>query len=406
MKEVENQVLAAVLADPSVLSDLTMISQHDFTGVNSKIYNAFLYLDSKGEHINPTSVAVAAGVDYSVTAALLTTEPSADSAVSGANLLAKARKITELSQIGRDLVMNATLSTDLEASIDSAVSRLLDLTINASAGSMVSLDQAFHSSVAASQALMLGQESLVKTGFAGIDQILAMMPGDLVLLAARPSVGKSALSMNIATNVAQAGKRVLVFNLEMSLHQLTTRIIAGYGEVAASRMLRGSVSSQEIGRMINICADNVEWAQRVRILDQSGLSPAVLRGHLRREQRKGEIGLVVVDYIQLMRSGEKTQNANAEVSAISRSLKCLAKDFSVPILALSQLSRDIERRSNPRPMLSDLRDSGSLEQDADAVVFIERPDKGEQAEIIVAKQRNGPLGSAFLRFDQGAVRFH
>ena len=118
MKEVENQVLAAVLADPSVLSDLTMISQADFTGVNSKIYNAFLYLDSKNEHINPTSAAVAAGVDYSETAALLTVEPSADSAVSCGNLLAKARKITELSAIGRDIVFASSLSGDLDAGLD------------------------------------------------------------------------------------------------------------------------------------------------------------------------------------------------------------------------------------------------------------------------------------------------
>lgn len=406
MKEVENQVLAAVLADPSVLSDLTMISQADFTGVNSKIYNAFLYLDSKNEHINPTSVSVTAGVGYEVTAAMLTAEPSPESAVSCGKILANARKMVQLTAICRDTIINSSPGADLDALIDRALSGLLDLTINANASAMVSLDQAFHASVQTSQELMKGQASLVNTGFDGIDKILAMMPGDLILLAARPSVGKSALSMNIATNVARAGKRVLVFNLEMSLHQLTTRIIAGYGEVAANRMLRGSVSIQEIGRMVQICGDNNEWAQRVRILDQSGLTPAVLRGHLRREQRKGEIGLVVVDYVQLMRSGERTPNENAEISIISRNLKNLARDFSVPMLALSQLSRDIEKRSNTRPMLSDLRGSGSLEQDADSIMFIERPEKGEQAEVIVAKQRNGPLGSAFLRLDQGAVRFH
>lgn len=244
------------------------------------------------------------------------------------------------------------------------------------------------------------------TGFRRLDELTSgLKPQELIILAARPGVGKTAMALNIASHVAlRQKKKVLFFSLEMSSSALVRRLLAAEARVTLERIISGRISFKpghgrtDWDKLVE-AADRFEEAP-LWIDDSAALSILELRGKARRVLMEHGLDLVVVDYLQLMHSGTKTENRTQEVSAISRGLKAVAKQLNVPVLALSQLSRQPERRGGDgRPQLSDLRESGSIEQDADVVLFIHRkvvpkdeesPEVSRQAEIIVAKQRNGP----------------
>lgn len=255
----------------------------------------------------------------------------------------------------------------------------------------------------------------VDTGLCDLnDMTSGFQPGDLILMAARPSVGKTALALCIALHAARCGLTVAVFSLEMSCQQLGQRLLCIETGANLHRMRKGRLEDDDwlqITRHVGKLADVPLYVD-----DTAGLSVLEVRTRARQLQRQHGLGLVVVDYLQLMTSGTRTNSEEQEVSHISRGLKGLAKELGVPVLALSQLSRAPEARSDRRPQLSDLRYSGSLEQDADVVMFVYRPDmygiKGEQgqdldgvAEIIVGKQRQGPTGSVHLAWDPHSVTF-
>ena len=267
----------------------------------------------------------------------------------------------------------------------------------------------------------------VSTGFRELDWILSgLKPSELIILAARPSVGKTSLAMNIAEHVAlRERKAVAIFSLEMSAEQLVQRMLCSQAGVSAQRMRRLQLTLDE-WQLITHAADRLFNAQ-IYIDDTSSLSPIELRAKCRRLKSKlegRELGLIVVDYLQLMRSSNRrAENRNQEIGEIARALKQIAREFSVPVLVLSQLSRSIERRENKRPMLSDLRDSGSIEAEADVVLFIHREEyygdreasppvdpppgfvRQEEVELIVAKQRNGPTGKVIIAFQPDYSRF-
>jgi replicative DNA helicase len=267
----------------------------------------------------------------------------------------------------------------------------------------------------------------VSTGFRELDWILSgLKPSELIILAARPSVGKTSLAMNIAEHVAlRERKAVAIFSLEMSAEQLVQRMLCSQAGVSAQRMRRLQLTLDE-WQLITHAADRLFNAQ-IYIDDTSSLSPIELRAKCRRLKSKlegRELGLIVVDYLQLMRSSNRrAENRNQEIGEIARALKQIAREFSVPVLVLSQLSRSIERRENKRPMLSDLRDSGSIEAEADVVLFIHREEyygdreapppvdpppgfvRQEEVELIVAKQRNGPTGKVTVAFQPDYSRF-
>lgn len=258
----------------------------------------------------------------------------------------------------------------------------------------------------------------VSTGLRTLDDLLGgLHRTDLVVLAARPGMGKTALATNIAFKVASDTEQTVgFFSLEMSAEQLSTRILAEQAEVPSERIRRGELKAAEMDRVIE-AAPKLE-AMNLYVDDSPALSVAGLRTRARRLKRAHGLSLIVVDYIQLMQApGRKDGNRVQEVSEITRGLKTLAKELDVPVLALSQLSRNVENRSDKRPLLSDLRDSGSIEQDADIVMFVYREeyyrklanqdasDVRGQVELNIAKQRHGPTGMVKLHFDGPTTRF-
>ena len=254
----------------------------------------------------------------------------------------------------------------------------------------------------------------VPTGFYDLDRETAgFQAGDLIVLAARPSMGKTALAINIAEHVAlNEGLPVAVFSMEMGAAQLAVRIVGSIGRIDQGHLRTGKLTDEEWPRL----TEAIEKLRNISLhIDESaGLTSSELRANARRLSRKcGKLGLIVVDYLQLMSgSGSGDENRATELGEISRGLKMLAKELQCPVLALSQLNRSVETRPDKRPMMSDLRESGAIEQDADIIMFIYRDDYYNKdskepgvAEIIIAKQRNGPTGTTKLAFLRNITKF-
>ncbi|MBX3624263.1 MAG: replicative DNA helicase [Rhizobacter sp.] len=256
----------------------------------------------------------------------------------------------------------------------------------------------------------------VRTGFYDMDKMTAgLQPGDLIVLAARPSMGKTAFALNIAENVAvNEGLPVVVFSMEMGAAQLALRMVGSLGRIDQGHLRTGKLHDDEWGRL----SEAVEKLGKAAVFidEGSALSPSELRARARRQARQcGQLGLIVVDYLQLMSGsgGGSEENRATVIGEISRGLKSLAKELKCPVIALSQLNRSVETRTDKRPMMSDLRESGAIEQDADVIMFIYRDDYylKEQskepgvAEIIIGKQRNGPTGTVKLAFLKPLTKF-
>ncbi len=255
----------------------------------------------------------------------------------------------------------------------------------------------------------------VRTGFYDLDRDTAgLQKGDLIVLAARPSMGKTAFALNIAENVAVKEELpVLVFSMEMGASQLALRLVGSLGRIDQTHLRTGRLTDDEWGRLAE-AVDRLKLA-RLYIDETPGLTAAELRARARRMARQyGQLGLIVIDYLQLMSgSSSGDENRATELGEISRGLKALAKELQCPVIALSQLNRSVETRNDKRPMMSDLRESGAIEQDADIIMFIYRDDYYNKeaskepgvTEIIIAKQRNGPVGTVKLTFLKPFTRF-
>jgi replicative DNA helicase len=257
----------------------------------------------------------------------------------------------------------------------------------------------------------------VPTGFYDLDRMTSgFQAGDMIVLAARPSMGKTALAINIAEHVAlNEGLPVAVFSMEMGAAQLAVRVVGSIGRIDQSHLRTGKLSDEEWPRL----TEAIEKLRTVSLhIDESaGLNSSELRANARRLARKcGKLGLIVVDYLQLMSGsggGGNGENRATELGEISRGLKMLAKELQCPVIALSQLNRSVETRTDKRPMMSDLRESGAIEQDADIIMFIYRDDYYTKelskepgvAEVIIAKQRNGPTGTVKLAFLKPITKF-
>jgi len=252
----------------------------------------------------------------------------------------------------------------------------------------------------------------IATGFKDFDKLTTgLHAGELIVIAGRPSMGKTSFAMNIAEYASiKSNQAVLVFSMEMSGEDLATRMLSSIGRVDQNKLRTGHMGDADWAR---ISSAVVTLNNAKLFIDESpALSPMELRARARRVARETDLGLIVIDYLQLMRLSSHAENRTAEISEISRSLKALAKELKVPVIALSQLNRSLEQRPNKRPILSDLRESGAIEQDGDLIAFIYRdevyhedsPDKGS-AEIIVAKHRNGPIGTIRLTFVGHCTRF-
>ncbi|CAG37328.1 replicative DNA helicase [Desulfotalea psychrophila] len=254
----------------------------------------------------------------------------------------------------------------------------------------------------------------VPSGYTDLDKMTAgLQPSDLIILAARPSMGKTSFAMNIAQHAAIVEKiGVAVFSLEMSKEQLVMRLLSSVGRIDSQRIRTGKLQPEDFEKLNR--AVGMLTGAPIFIDDTPSISVLEMRAKIRRLAAQHDIGLIVVDYLQLMRGRNATENRTQEISEISRSLKALAKEHKVPVIALSQLNRSLESRPDKRPMMSDLRESGAIEQDADVIAFIYRdevynksednPARG-QAEIIIGKQRNGPTGSIQLAFIKEITMF-
>ena len=343
----------------------------------------------------------------------------------------------ELIALGEDVVNSAyggEVDESATTQIENAEQGLYDL---ATAGEYEGGFQAFKDSVIAAIDIATvahnreGGLAGVGTGFRDLDSLLGgLHSSDLLILAGRPGMGKTALATNIAYNAAytyqhsegREGAVVGFFSLEMSAEQLASRILSEQSDISSDRMRKGELANEEFNRLS--AASTTLHQIPIFIDDTPALTVSALRTRARRLKRQHNLGLIVVDYLQLISGAGTNRNDGRvqEVSEITRGLKTLAKELNVPVLALSQLSRAVEQREPPRPQLSDLRESGSIEQDADVVMFIHREDRDYTveewdqqfpgkiypkniAEIIVAKHRNGPIGTMKLIFRDNLVRF-
>ena len=292
---------------------------------------------------------------------------------------------------------------------DEAQQLILEIGQHQSKGSFVPMNDALREVLDNVRSAFESKTSVTgtPTGFSDFDDLTSgLNAGDLVILAGRPGMGKTAVALNIAANAARmSGKTVLIFSLEMPTAQLAARMLACEAEVNSRSMRTGHLVNQDIERLVAAVKRMNDWS--VQIDDTAGATIMEVRSKCRRvasDKNLPPLGLVVIDYLQLMRS-PSARSREQEISEISRNLKGLAKELSVPVMALSQLNRSVESRPNKRPMMSDLRESGAIEQDADIITFVYRdeyynPDSEDQglAELNIAKQRNGPLGSVKLKF--------
>lgn len=252
----------------------------------------------------------------------------------------------------------------------------------------------------------------IPTGFQEFDRLTAgLQPSDLIIVAGRPAMGKTTFAMNLAESAAiRHGKSVAVFSMEMASMQLVMRMFSSIGQIDQTRIRTGSMDDMDWPKLTS--AMSLLHKSKIFIDDTPALSPAELRARARRLKREHDVDMIVVDYLQLMSVPDSKENRATEIAEISRSLKTIAKELNVPVIALSQLNRSLEQRPNKRPVMADLRESGAIEQDADLIVFIYRdevynPETSEKgkAEIIIGKHRNGSTGTVHLAFQGPWLRF-
>ena len=338
---------------------------------------------------------------------LITAVPTSANIKHYANIVAEKSTLRRLIRINEDIANTCYVGKDsLEDILADTEKRVFDLVQRRNTGEFVSIRQIVMNAMDNIEKAShnKGNVTGVATGFLDLDYRTAgMQPSDLILVAARPSMGKTAFVLNIAQYVAfKQAKTVAIFSLEMSKEQLVNRLFSMESKVDSQHLRTGNLSDVEWEKLIE-SAGGIGKSNLI-IDDTPGISISELRSKCRKYKLEHNLEMIIIDYLQLMSgSGRSTDSRQQEISDISRSLKALARELHVPVIALSQLSRAVEQRPDHRPMLSDLRDSGAIEQDADVVMFIYRDDyynkdteKKGIAEIIIAKQRNGPIGTVEL----------
>ncbi len=249
------------------------------------------------------------------------------------------------------------------------------------------------------------------SGYHDLDEMTGgFQPGELIIIAARPSMGKTSFALNLAERIAHSREGVVIFSLEMSSQQIISNMLCCRSQVDGQAVRRGRLTDEQYRRLQEEAA--VLYESPLFVDDSAGLSPTGLRAKCRRLSQKHEIKMIIIDYLQLMATGKREESRQQEIATISRSMKSLARELNVPVVALSQLNRDVESREDHRPRMSDLRESGAIEQDADVIMLLHREDYFKRteenaglAQLIIAKQRNGPTGDVTLRFFREFMRF-
>lgn len=337
---------------------------------------------------------------------LITAVPTSANIKYYANIVAEKATLRKLIRLNEEIANTCYLGKEsLETILEDTEKRVFNLVQRRNTGEFVPIRQVVMNAMDQIEKASRNKGSVtgIATGFLDLDYRTAgFQPSDLILIAARPSMGKTAFVLNIAEYVAfRQNQTVAVFSLEMSKEQLVNRLFSLESKVDAQKLRTGSLSDNDWERLIE--SAGIIGKSNLIIDDTPGIGVAELRSKCRKYKLEYDLKMVIIDYLQLMSGSGKIDSRQQEISDISRSLKALARELGVPVIALSQLSRAVEQRPDHRPMLSDLRESGAIEQDADVVMFIYRDDyynkdseKKGIAEIIVAKQRNGPIGTVEL----------
>lgn len=429
----ERAVLGAVVADNTVISDVAeSVSPDDFSHAgHMHIFAAMLALDSRAQKVDPLTIAeelkslgqlsAAGGPAY--LAQLDQSAPFSQNAVEYAKIVRDRAVRRQLASTLRELNEMATSEQGrTDELVDETERRVFQIAEKKRTGDLTKLGTLMMPALDALDRMRAsaGGVTGLSTGYIDLDQQLTgLHGGELIVLAARPGIGKTSLAMNFALHAARVEKRaVAVFSLEMPSTQLAQRLLAQAARVDMRKLRSGRLTQHDMDRLSE--SANELFNCPLYIDDSGALSSFDLRAKARRlKQRDDSLGLIVIDYLQLMHQKGQVESRQLEVAEISRALKQLAKELSVPIVALSQLNRKVEERKGGKPMLSDLRESGAIEQDADVVMFIHREDEGDEdggggggppstaipVELIVAKQRNGPVGSVDLIFLSEFTRF-
>ncbi|QEP43947.1 replicative DNA helicase [Ectothiorhodospiraceae bacterium BW-2] len=350
---------------------------------------------------------------------LVSSTPSVTNIVAYANIVRERSVKRQLIRVANEIADSVFTNVDgsVETILDDAERRVFEIAeqTTKNRSSFQPMKKLLAGALERIEELYASSENItgIATGFDDFDgQTSGLQPADLVIIAGRPSMGKTSFAMNIAENAAIKGKKpVAIFSLEMPGEQIVMRMIASLGRINLKNLRTGALSDEDWPRITSAIAMLNEAP--IFIDDTSGLSPTELRAKARRLSREHGLGLIVIDYLQLMQGSDNRQeNRATELSEISRSLKNLAKELGVPVIALSQLNRSLENRPNKRPIMSDLRESGAIEQDADLIAFVYRDEVYNEdtkesgvAEIIIGKQRNGPIGTVRLSFLHEHTRF-
>jgi len=425
----ERAVLGAVLADNAVIAEVAeRIRPDDFaSAAHAQIFAAMISLDAAQRTVDHLTLSEELKTRGQLTAVggppylmgLDQVVPVATNAAQYAQIVRDQATRRRLAAVGREIQELASQDTgELEVLLDEAERKVFLLAESKREGELRPVRELMEHTLELLDNLSRSPSGVtgLPTGYIDLDrQLTGLHAGELLVLAARPGLGKTSLALNIANHVALKEQRAVgIFSLEMPADQLLMRLLASSARVDMKKLRGGRLTSQDQKKFQEVAG--ALFHAPLYIDDSGTLSPFELRAKARRlKQRDERLGLLVVDYLQLMHLKGKVENRQLEVSEISRSLKALAKELDIPVLALSQLNRKVEERKGGRPLLSDLRESGAIEQDADVVLFIHRDDEDEDGamafresspvELIVAKQRNGPIGTIDLIFLSEFTRF-
>ena len=426
-EEAEMAVLGSMLiAEDAISHAIELLEEACFyKDTHRKIFNAIVDLFDKNKSVDLITTTEAlkkknllddvGGASY--IASLTQTVPTAANIKHYAKIVREKYIMRSLITVGTRIVTEAyKAESSGEELLDRAERMIFEVTTNKSDATSIPIKEIIKDSIEAIDGLYQRKENItgVATGFHEFDILTAgLQPSDLIIVAGRPSMGKSALASCIAEHSCMVEKvPTVIFSVEMSREQLAQRMLCSHARVDFHKVRTGFLSQSDWPKLTNAAGRLSE--SPLFIDDTPSISALELRAKARRLKSQYDIGLVIIDYMQLMRGPSDMDNRQQEISEISRSLKALARELHVPVIGISQLSRAVETRADKRPQLSDLRESGAIEQDADIVAFIYRdevynkeennPNKGI-AEIIVAKQRNGPTGTALLSFLDSYTRF-
>ena len=417
--EAEQAVLGAILLEPSALTTASeiLIPEDFYRAAHQKIFRTMLQLSDRGEPVDlvtVTSELADANALEEVGGVSYLTE-LANAVPTAANVQYYA-KIVEEKSILRRLIRTATSiaqdgytrEDEVEDVLNEAERKILEVSQRKNTTGFQNIKDVLVQAYDNIEMLhnRKGEITGIPTGFIELDRMTAgFQRSDFIIVAARPSVGKTAFALNIAQNVAtRTGENVAIFSLEMGAQQLVMRMLCAEGNINAQNLRTGKLTPEDWGKL-TMAMGSLSNAG-IFIDDTPNIRVSEIRAKCRRLKQEQGLGMVLIDYLQLIQgSGRNRENRQQEVSEISRSLKALARELDVPVIALSQLSRSVEQRQDKRPMMSDLRESGSIEQDADIVAFLYRDDYYDKEsenkniiEIIIAKQRNGPVGTVQLAF--------